>query len=75
MTAGQIMMKLREVEERLELVMKSNDKWMHNRNYNRIEAAQTIVCDLIEEMLTDEQRARAAHTMAELPFDGQKGKE
>lgn len=57
MTASQIMMKLREIEAEL--------------NQGDIGSAQITLGSLIEWMLADEARAKSAHTMGELPFDGQ----
>lgn len=69
MTTSQIMMKLREIETNLNLVRATV------RTVHYLSHAQTDLSELIEEMLADERRAREAHTMGELPFDGQRGEE
>lgn len=68
MTTGQIMMKLREIEADLNLVVATV------RTVHRLSHAQNDLGELIEEMLADNRRHVEAHTMAELPFDGQQVK-
>lgn len=72
MTTGQIMMKLREIETELDMVKRPYKMAIGDREH--YENAKVTLCELIEQILTDEQRARTAHTMADLPYDGQRGK-
>lgn len=69
MTTGQIMMKLREIEAELDRI----NIRLSRISTQHLENAQSTLCELIATMLADEQRARAAHTMADLPYDGQRG--
>ena len=71
MTTGQIMMKLREIEAELDRV----DIRLNRRSTKHLENAQSTLCELIAIMLADDRRHAEAHTMGELPFDGQRGKE
>ena len=74
MTTGQIMMKLREIEEELDGIDDFCWSLKDRRSTEHLATAKTELCNLIEQMLADEQQAREAHTMGDLPFDGQKGK-
>lgn len=74
MTTGQIMMKLREIEAELDAVWEPA-LFMGGPNLKHFTSAQALLRSLIEQMLADEARAKAAHTMGELPYDGQTVKE
>ena len=70
MTTEQIMMRLREIEADLDMVKRPYKMAILDREH--YENAKVTLCELIEQMLADERQAREAHTMAELPYDGQK---
>lgn len=74
MTTGQIMMKLREIEAEMDGIDDFRWSLKDRRSTEHLMSAKTVLCGLIEQMLADEARAKAAHTVGELPFDGQRGK-
>lgn len=73
MTHGKIMLMLREIEGELN-AMAESDGQMGVGDIAHLVNARTEMGRLIEQMLADEAKAKAAHTMGDLPFDGQKVK-